>query len=59
MFEKYKRKAEECLGKITNYEERQNAYIFYNDEIEQDGCVVFLKNSGKMLSMSEYIFMME
>lgn len=57
MFEIYKRKAEECLEKITSYEEEENAYIFYNNELKQDGCVVILKRNGKVLTMTEYIVM--
>ena len=57
MFENYKRKAEECLGKITSYEEEEDAYIFYNNELKQDGCVIILKRNGKILTMTEYIVM--
>lgn len=57
MFENCKRKAEECLGKITSYEEEKDAYIFYNNELKQDGCVVILKRNGKVLTMTEYIVM--
>lgn len=55
--EEYRNMAIEMLGKITHVEERENAFVFYNDEIKQDGCVVILKGDEKILTMTEYIIL--
>lgn len=48
-------KAKRILGKITRTEEKQNCYIFYNDNVKYDGVIVIMKNSNRAMSMSEYI----
>lgn len=54
-FEGYKKIAMEILGDVTNYEDRGDAVIFYNDNMKQDGCIVILKKDKKILTMTEYI----
>ena len=48
-------KIEELLGKITRTEEKKDCYIFYNDEMENDGVLVVLKKNNRIMSMTEYI----
>ena len=55
MFDKAFDLAVNVLGEITNSEEYDDAFVFYNDNLEQDGVVVVLKGSMIVLSMSEYI----
>lgn len=56
MPEDYKKIAISILGEITSSEERKDAFIFFNNKIKYDGCVVILKKSKKILTMAEYIF---
>lgn len=55
MKNKYEIEAMRILGKITSVEERKDAFIFANDEIKQDGCIVIIKDTFEVLSMSEYV----
>lgn len=48
-------KAMELLGKITKTEEKDDCYIFYNDEMEYDGVIVILKKNYRAMSMTEYV----
>jgi len=55
MFEEFKKAAEKALQNITHYEETDDAFIFYNDGLKQDGVIVILKDKGIVLTMSQYI----
>lgn len=55
MFEEFKKAAEIALQKVTHYEETEDAFIFYNDDMKEDGVIVILKDSGLVLTMSQYI----
>ena len=48
-------KAIKLLGKITKVEEKEDCYIFYNEDKEYDGVIVILKKNNKVISMTEYV----
>ncbi len=48
-------KATKLLGKITKTEEKEDCYIFYNEEKEYDGVIIILKKNYKVVSMTEYV----
>lgn len=49
------KKAEKLLGKITKTEEKPDAFIFYNEEMKEDGVIVIMKKSYRVMSMTEYV----
>ena len=54
--EEYINIAESIIGKISRCDKRKDAFIFYNEDMKQDGCVVITKHEKKIITMPQYIF---
>lgn len=54
-FEQASAIAKKELPTVTSYTEKDNAYIFVDENQKWDGEVVILKSSGKVVSYFEYV----
>lgn len=56
-YEKYVDKVKELYPNFDRVDETKDAFIFTDTSYKQDGCIVVMKATGKLISMSEYVMM--
>ena len=56
-YDQYISMVKELYPNFDRVDETEDAFIFTDTSYKYDGCIVVLKSSGKMISMSEYAMM--